>query len=151
MPAIIQPVSGWSGGEPEGQQADDEAEQVHQQVGSIRHYSKAAGEVATCGEQRSKVITGWLEPTGTREDHVLQVLMLARVPLGLIVILFSTFPKESSDVLGCFLLRASVDPGSPSFPWEPSLLGAAQKTSLDHILILEMPYFHDHKALLTLI
>lgn len=48
VPAIVEPVCGRSGGEPEGQQADNEAEKVHQQVGGVRHHSKAACEIATC-------------------------------------------------------------------------------------------------------
>lgn len=48
MPAIVEPVCCGSGGEPQGQQADDEAEKVHQQVGGIRHHSKAACKIATC-------------------------------------------------------------------------------------------------------
>lgn len=48
VPAVVKPVCCGSGGEPEGQQADDEAEKVHQQVGGIRHHCKTACKIATC-------------------------------------------------------------------------------------------------------
>ena len=50
MPAVAEPVSGRSGGEPEGQQADDEAGEVHQQVSGVCHHREAAGKIPTCRE-----------------------------------------------------------------------------------------------------
>lgn len=51
MPAIAEFVRRRSGGEPKGQQADDEAGEVHQQVSSIGHHCKASCKIAPWEEK----------------------------------------------------------------------------------------------------
>lgn len=55
MPAITELVRGRSGGEPEGNQADDEAGEVHQQVGGVRHHRKTPCEISTLQRENTLV------------------------------------------------------------------------------------------------
>ena len=55
MPAVTELVRGRSGGEPEGNQADDEAGEVHQQVGGVRHHRKTACEVPTLQGENTRI------------------------------------------------------------------------------------------------
>lgn len=55
MPAITELVRGRSGGEPEGNQADDEAGEIHQQVGGVRHHRKTPCEISTLQRENTLV------------------------------------------------------------------------------------------------
>lgn len=53
MPAKVHGFGGWSGGDPQGEQAHHHTAEICEEVGGIRHDGQAVGQVATCRESEN--------------------------------------------------------------------------------------------------